>query len=342
MLARKPYTILVCLLFVSIIFAAGAAAYSIKKASAPMSAADLFAPAAPQYMAPRYATIPAAAPARIAKVRPIRKVRSGVRWGSLEYDPWRDGCLLPLTSVKGWEISADVLFARAKGRVRYVGGDQAMAFMSIDEVDFNGDLGLPDHAVIGSVEVSYRFRPKWSVRYSLMPSTLNGSGTAGRDFVFGGNSYNTMQNTQVKWERLYHRAGLVYDPIRTCRARVSVFGEYVRIDEKLSVIEVGCCGDSFDNELNMGMAGLEFERCLQTGRFCNTLSLQCRAGVAFLDEAFGSDIRTGVRYSIPMGNGRWGYLEGGYRYLTFKKGYSDFKQIDTCMEGGFLKMGFLF
>ncbi len=36
----------------------------------------------------------------------------------------------------------------------------------------------------------------------------------------------------------------------------------------------------------------------------NTLSLECRAGVAFLDEAFGSDIMTGLKCTIPVGNGR--------------------------------------
>jgi len=40
----------------------------------------------------------------------------------------------------------------------------------------------------------------------------------------------------------------------------------------------GYGGDAFDHSLNMGMAGLEFERCLKTGRYCNTLSLECKAG----------------------------------------------------------------
>jgi hypothetical protein len=174
-----------------------------------------------------------------------------------------------------------------------------------------------------------------------MPWELNGSGGSGQYYWYG---YG--QGTQVKWQRLYHRGGLVYDPILTYRARVSVFADYVRLDEKISLGGTAWAytgaGATFDHQLNMGMAGLEFERCLRTARFCDTLSLECRAGVAFLDEAFGSDIMTGLKYSIPMGNGRWGYLGGGYRYVTFKKGYNDFKQIDTALEGGYLKMGFFF
>jgi hypothetical protein len=90
------------------------------------------------------------------------------------------------------------------------------------------------------------------------------------------------------------------------------------------------------------MAGIEFERCLKTSRFANTLSMECKAGAAFLDDAVGADLSTGLKYTISMGNGRWGYLGGGYRFVNFKKGYSDFKQIDTTIEGGYLKLGFIF
>ena len=105
--------------------------------------------------------------------------------------------------------------------------------------------------------------------------------------------------TKVKWERIYQRLGLVYDPIRTYSTRVGVFGDYVRLNEKLSVIQVGCCGDTMDNDLNMGMAGVEFEKCLKTSRLCNTLSLDCRAGVAFGDEGYGSDVSTGLKTAFP-------------------------------------------
>ena len=87
---------------------------------------------------------------------------------------------------------------------------------------------------------------------------------------------------------------------------------------------------------------MEFHQGLRTARFRNALSLECRASATFLDEAFGSDIMTGLRYTIPMGCGRWGYVGGGYRYINFKKGYSDFKRIDTTLEGGYLKMALVF
>jgi len=253
------------------------------------------------------------------------------------------GCVLPPPNPRGWEFDAEVMFARTKGKARYTRGQWGWSLYQSDYVDFNADMGVPDHNAVGTFTARFRLRPNWALRYSIMPMQVNGSGSGGRSFSFGSNfTYNIGQQTRVKWERIYQRAGLMYDPIRTHRSRVSIFGDYVRLDEKVSVIQVGCCGDTFDHDLNMGMAGVEFERCMKTGRFCDTLSMECRAGVAFLDQAFGSDISTGMKYKIPMGNGRWGYLEGGYRYLTFKKGYSDFKQIDTSIEGGYLKMGFVF
>ena len=216
------------------------------------------------------------------------------------------------------------------------------ASQGYDDVDMNGDLGLPDHNTIGSFAARYRFKPRWSLRYSIMPFAIEGSGSVGRSIPFGTTNLNPGGTTKVKWERIYQRLGLVYDPIRTYASRVSVFGDYVRLNEKLSVIQVGCCGDTMDNDLNMGMAGMEFEKCLKTSRLCNTLSLDCRAGVAFGDDGYGSDVSTGLKYSIPMNSGRWGDLKGGYRYVTYKKKYSDARMIDTAMDGGFLQMGFVF
>lgn len=337
MLRRNVLKVLVCMLFCAVYFAPAAHAYSIVHASAPPAIENLFAPAAPQF---RPASAAPTKLEKIYKVKPISKVRSGQAF----MDPEVLGCVLPPPNPRGWELDAEVIFARTKGRVRYLRGAYGWTYNQTDYVDFNADMGVPDHNAVGAFTARFRLRPNWALRYSIMPMQVDGSGSGGRSFSFGSNLtyYNIGQQTRVKWDRIYQRAGLVYEPIRTARARVGIFGEYVRLDEKVSVIQVGCCGDTFDHDLNMGMAGLEFERCMKTGRFCDTLSMECRAGVAFLDQAFGSDISTGMKYKIPMGNGRWGYLEGGYRYLTFKKGYSDFKQIDTTIEGGYVKMGFVF
>lgn len=335
MLIRKPHTLSVCLLFLITVFAADALGYSIKQASAVNCPEDLFAPAIPHYKA-----ISKVKPRPIMKVRPLRGEwmrTSSARLG-------RVPCCLPKPKTRGWEMSGEVIFARTKGKIRFNRGQYWGGWYGnrSPDLDLNSNLGLPDHNPVASMAVAYRFRPNWSVRYSLMPMELTGSGGELLNQAYYG------QGLGVKWQRLYHRVGLAYDPVRTYRARISIFGDYVRVDEKISGIRGACAtcpigaGDTYDHSLNMGMAGLEFERCLKATRWGKYLSCECRAGIAFLDKAFGSDIATGLKCTIPMGKGRWGYVGGGYRFVTFKKGYSDVEQIDTAIEGGYLKMGIIF
>jgi hypothetical protein len=333
MVRRKLFTLSVCLLLFVITLITSASAYSIRQAAAspPEEVAALPAPDTKNRE-----TVKTGA---IQKVRPIYKVQP-----QFFHPDMLGGCYLPVARPNSWEIDAQVIFARIKGKVRLPNSNWGGTWWGLGGVpdqDLNGDWGIPDHSAVGSFSLSYRFRPNWSLRYSIMPMELNGSGGNLQNFGFGFG-----QGTQVKWQRLYHRIDLVYAPILTNRARVGVFAGYLRLDEKLSFGGTNWSAlgtaPTFDHQLNMGMAGLEFERCLKTTRFQNTLSLECRAGLAFLDAAFGSDMMSGLKYTIPMGNGRWGSLGAGYRYVTFKKGYSDFKQIDTSLEGGYLKMALVF
>jgi hypothetical protein len=316
------------------IFATSASAYSIRQAAAgpPEDLAALPNPGLKDG-----ATVKAN---KIHKVRPTYMVRPEF----IPMSPLLEECSLPAPRAKSWEMDAQVIFARVKGKIRLPTnnwGGTWWGWNNAPDQDLNGDWGIPDHAAVGSFSLGYRFRPNWSLRYSIMPMELNGSGGNLQNFGFGFG-----QGAQVKWQRLYQTIALVYDPIFTCRSRVGVFAGYTRLDEKLSFGGTNWSSwgtaPTFDHQLNMGMAGMEFERRLRTARLRNTLSLECRASVAFLDEAFGSDIMTGLKYTIPMGNGRWGSLGGGYRYVTFKKGYNDFKQIDTSLEGGYLKMALIF
>lgn len=333
MLRTKRYMPLVCLLLFVMIFATSAPAYSIRQAAAGPPE-DLAAAPAPDQKDRATAKV-----GKIQKVRPIYKVRPQFFALSEQLGE----CCLPVPRAKGWELEAQVIFARIKGKVRLSNSNwgSTWAWGGTPDQDLNGDWGIPDHSPVGSFSVGYRFRPKWSLRYSIMPMELNGSGGNLQNSGFG-----VGQGGQVKWQRLYQRIDLVYDPIFTYRARVGVFAGFTRLDEKLSFGGTNWSSwntaPTFDHQLNMGMAGIEFERCLKTTRLRNTLSCECRAGVAFLDEAFGSDLMTGLRYTIPLGAGRWGYVGAGYRYVSFKKGYSDFKQIDTSLEGGYLKMAFIF
>ncbi|MEW6349809.1 MAG: hypothetical protein AB1646_12155 [Thermodesulfobacteriota bacterium] len=383
MLRRITYTVLVCLLVCSAGTAEWAMAYTVDNIYVTSSFSGLFAPATAQSeslipeeptagSAPKTLAEPlartdqptlvrptpgtsqrAAAQYPIAKVKPIHKVRPysyGMgRYQEIYHPHWaRFGqpgyCMLPKVAERGWGMEAEAFFARTKGKTRYARGTYAYQTGWTDSIDFNSDLALPEHGVLGTYSVSYRFRPRWSLKYSFMPMEANGSGTLGtRTFVFGDTTYNgTGYSNRVKFEQQTHMISLVYDPISNDRVRVGIAGGYVRVDDRLSLYQTGCCGDTLNMDMNMGFAGIEVEKCLKSGVFRQALSLVCKAGVSFGDDSFGSDLSTGLRYSIPMNKGRWGYLAGGYRFMTYKKKLSDIKEIDTAAEGGYLSMGFIF
>lgn len=351
MILRNLSIVVVCLLFAVVTSGSEAQAWTLKQAAFVEGQQQFVAADRPQ-------TTGAAQPSiqtrekKISKVKPYKGIMKckppqdyGHAFARYEIPPQ---CVLPIPRPKGWELDAQLVFARNKGKVRFLRGTYgAYGWYGWwggygDDIDLNDDLKVPDHGVVPEFTAAYRFRPGWSLRYSIMPMVMERSGNPNRQFVFGNHLFNTGQTVKTKWERTIQQVGLVYEPVRTYRSRVGVYGGYLRLDDMLSVIDVSCCGERMDTDLNMAVAGLEFEKCLKTGRLCNTLSFQCKADVAFGDDAIGSNISTALKYSIPLNNGRWGYVKGGYRFATYKKKYSDARLMDTAMEGAVVQMGLVF
>lgn len=336
MTSMKPQMLLVCLVFFVAIFTADAAAWPVQQAAFTDRQEDLAAPSTPRTKVIQKVK----PPKEITKCRPDEYARPQA---TVPYD-FITRCTLPFTGSRTWQIGAEILFARTRGHVRFLSGAfQAGYTLGTEgDVDLNADMGIPENAVVPSFSALYRFRPHWGIRYSIMPMVREGSGSSNRSFVFGTTTVTPGQPTRVKWESLYQRMGMFFDPIRTHTTRVGVFGDYVRIDDKLTANHGFGGATTMNNDVNMAMAGLEFERCLKTMPSCNTLSMECRAGIAFLDDAVGSDLSTGLKYSVSLNNGRWGFISGGYRYMSYKKKYSDAKAFDTAMDGGYLQMGVVF
>ncbi len=343
--SMKYRMLLVCLSVSMMIFASQAMAWTIVQAAANDAKEDLYAP-----VSSKPQIISKVKDKPITKVKPLQgymPYQAEVQSQRLVEGQGLAQCWLPVTRHKGWELDAQALFARTKGKTvywntnyGYGGGYGGYGYQNY--VDFNSQLGLPEHAVVPTFSAKYRFQPRWSMQYSIMPTSFEATTNPDNYFQFGTLNYTTGQGVKSKWERLYQRIGLVYDPILTQTSRVGVFADYVRLNERLSVYQPGCCGSAFDNDMNMTMAGIEIEKCLKSSRFWNTLSVEGRAGVAFGDDGQGSDLTAGLKYSLAFSNGRTGFVKGGYRYITYKKKYSDAKMIDTAMDGGFVEMGFVF
>ncbi|MBI4965475.1 MAG: hypothetical protein HY913_19515 [Desulfomonile tiedjei] len=339
---RRTQTLLVCQILVVLLFASVSYAGNLTQAGAQGHHDTTFSPPAPGY------TVGPKIESRgIFKCRPQG-------YGHSLTGPSRDHpgmqasgheseCALPVHPTRGWELAADASFARTKGKVRFSTG-MLWGSYGLDDIDLNADMGMDDHGVMASFMAMYRFRPKWSFRYSIMPMTMMGSGQAGRSFVFGNAQYTAGQQVNMEWQHLEQRFGLIYDVVHAHASRISVFGDYVRVADRIKVMQMqfGMGSGIMDNDLNMAMAGLEFEKCLKATRTKAALSLGCKAGAYFLDDAVGAEAETALRYSIPMNCGRWGFAKGGYRYLTYKKKSSDARMFDMAMEGGFLQMGLVF
>ncbi|MBI5570662.1 MAG: hypothetical protein HY914_12020 [Desulfomonile tiedjei] len=262
-------------------------------------------------------------------------------------------CILATPRAGQWELGAQAFFATIRGSVAwprynwlysgYYYGDQDRGANFVDH------LQLPRHDVLVQLTALYQFRPNWGFRYSVLFKEFNGGGQS-NDYFWFGNPYsgfglfNPFQPLSSKWLHGYHRVGLVYDALRSCSAKVSVFADWFHMEDQISV-NCTYCGNYtqvFSKSADGALVGLEFKRCLKT--MCNggTLSCETKAGVMFLDNVEGWDVEVGARYSIPMNAmGRWGYLKGGYRLVDFKKYQNDYG-LRHALEGGFAEFGFIF
>lgn len=329
----KSTMLLVCLVFLVVHAPSKAAAWNYREAAfVPKTNQTTEAPQ------PQQTGITKVKEKKIVKVKPPQ-----AQIAPQSIEPSLPSCLLPVRRIRGWELGGQAFYARTKGTVRFGNTLFTPTYGTSQlDIDMNSDLGIPEHQWIGSFTARYFFKPRWAVSYSVMPTGSENMASTSRTFNFGPTVNTFGLNTKVKWERLDQRVGLVFDSVRTPSSRVGVFADYIRVSERVRLYQTGLSGGTFDNDLNLAMVGLELERCLKSTRLCNILSIECKAGFAFGDDTIGSDLSTGLRYAIPLNNGRWGFVKGGYRYLTFKKKYSDVKLFDTAMEGGFLEAGFIF
>ncbi|MBI5570001.1 MAG: hypothetical protein HY914_08660 [Desulfomonile tiedjei] len=234
-----------------------------------------------------------------------------------------------------------VLFARVKGTSRWVG---LVTGLPASDIDYNDDLGIPAHQVFLEYSARYQFRPMWGLFYSAMPIHLEGSKILERTLYFGPYILPVGASTHTTWDFFYQKVGLLYQPILTCNASVSLFGGWVFNDQKVQINSPTVCGGSCSavtRTRNMVATGMEMQKCLNTACNGSTLSCDNKVWLSFLDDTLIVDVEAGVRYSVPMGPGRWGYGKVGYRYLSFQESRNDVR-MDTILEGGFAEAGIIF
>jgi hypothetical protein len=260
------------------------------------------------------------------------------------------GCYLPMANVGQWEMSAGVIFARLRGKIawpRYPMWGYGYGYGYNAETDFTDGLQLPAHQAVPTWTVKYQFRPNWAVRYTGLGFEANGGGQPTGYVSFGPwqqyyyGSYG--QGITSKYQHGYHRVGLLYDALKSCKATVKVFADWVHVEDRIEVSTCISCNQNsvFSKTTDAAATGIEFQKCLKTANNGGTLSCDWKAGAIFLDNVEGWDVQAGAQYAIPLNCGRSGYVKGGYRLVELKKGQNDYLLADA-VQGGFMEFGFIF
>lgn len=253
-------------------------------------------------------------------------------------------CILPHRLPGQWELGAQLFYAGLGGTVSYGSG---LTGLYSPEVSLTGDLGLPGHKYLGEYSARYQIRPRWALHYSILPIEVEGDHLLDRSINFGSWTYPAGTRIRTKWEFVYQKVGLLYQPILTPWAIVTVFNYWLFQDSQLRVSSDICaCGNNttcnrFDRTRQMIMSGVEVQKCIRTLPNGCTFSCDSSIGLGYLDDTFVMDLQVGGRFSVPMNVGRWGYAKGGYRWLNFNEN-KEFRKFSPRLEGWFIEAGLIF
>ena len=129
-------------------------------------------------------------------------------------------CNLPKRMCGQWELATQVFFARTGGTVRW---PAQVLGVPATEADLNDDLGIPKHQTLLEYSAFYQIRPTWAIFYSVMPISLEGTTVPTRTIYYGQVPIPANVPLHTKWDFLYQRVGLLYQPILTCNASVSIY-----------------------------------------------------------------------------------------------------------------------
>jgi hypothetical protein len=280
-------------------------------------------------------------PTDVWKVKSVPGLTSGFKaLSSIDPATWGPDCYLPAPAKGQFVVGPKVFFANISGQVRKV-GDVLQTERAI--VDFQDHLGLRrGGSVVWSIDALYQFRPRWALTYVFSPLLVESNAAPLTTFNIGGRSFPAGSEVHSNWQRWEHRAGIVFNLTRTTSAVTSLFGEWIYLQDRLSVRDAAGLGAPvvWDDDKSVAMLGLRFDKCLKNYRG-NTLAMNAKGGIAFLDDSIGYEADFGLSYMIPIKTGRFGFIKGGYRYFHLKKDNPQ-EMFGTTLHGAFLQAGFLF
>ncbi len=191
-----------------------------------------------------------------------------------------------------------------------LGGSTPLSLVDSLQVDRNQYFGV--------YEGRCQIRSNWGLRFTFMPITYHDNSNPPYLFWFGNQPYAPLVNTLTIWDRYIYRAEMVYDWFHKCNAVSSLFAGYMMIDDNLTISQfVFPYTRSRSQLLGLYTGGASIERIIRNIGSA-TVTMEARGSVQFDNDHFGWDAVGLGRIYMPMNCGRYGYLEGGYRWFVLE------------------------
>lgn len=290
-----------------------------------------------QQVKPIYKVKPAPA-APVWKVKPRFDLEGLSRLSPLAWGP---ECFLPTPAPRQFEAGARVWFGRVQGQASRGG---ALLFgESPSVVDFDDNLGISKSgSAMWMIKARYQVAPRWSLNYSFSPFLTEGTNAGAQTFTFMGTTFAAGTTVRSKWDRYEHRAGLAFDVTHSACSVTSIYADWMYVQDKLTIRQAlgGLQNMVWDDDKSLAVVGIELSKCLKNFRG-STLAINGKGGIAFLGDNNGYELEAGLSYIIPIKQGRFGYLKGGYRYAQLTKD-KDHELFKTRTDGAFVEAGFIF
>ncbi len=222
------------------------------------------------------------------------------------------GPILPHVGSKQFEVRAQVWYPSLY-RSDVVWGTNGIGGIGTD-LDLKEDLGLGPNQYLGVYEGRCQIRCNWGLRFIFNPINYRANHNPQNIFWFGNQVFSAFVNTLTVWDRYRYRAELVYDWFHKPNAVSSLFAGYEMYDDKLTISQLNL-SRSKSKTLGLYTAGASIERVIRDIGSA-TVSTECRWSAVFDYDHFGWDGLWVGRIYMPMNCGRYGYLEGGYRWVA--------------------------
>jgi hypothetical protein len=213
------------------------------------------------------------------------------------------------------------------------------------ELDLHTNLGLRRHEYVPEFVARCQLRQNWGLRYTFMPLHYRDNFTNWTPFWFGNLLWPAGAPMLTEWDRNLHNWELVYSWFQAPHAVSSVFAGFRLYDDKLKVsypllAPVGYTRTRSQN-MHLATAGMSIDRVVARVGGCATASMHCQWSIQFLEGHLGWDAYGVGRISVPMSQGRYGYMEAGWKWLVLDRG--QLSNMDkTSLDGAIASVGLIF